>query len=54
MFCAIACAPECPAVVARREADAYGGRSMLDLIAGDEHEWLLQSVNESFDFARVA
>ncbi|MCY3849603.1 MAG: hypothetical protein OXF75_02220 [Acidimicrobiaceae bacterium] len=43
-----------PAVVARREADAYGGRSMLDLIAGDEHEWLLQSVNESFDFARVA
>ncbi len=43
-----------PAVVARRGADAYGGRSMLDLIAQDEHEWLLQSVNESFDFARVA
>ncbi len=43
-----------PAVVARRSADAYGGRSMLDLIAQDEHEWLLQSVNESFDFARVA
>lgn len=43
-----------PALVARREAKAYGGRTMLDLISQDEHEWLLQSVKESFDFARVA
>lgn len=43
-----------PAVVARRGAEAYDVRSMLDLIAQDEHEWLLQSVKESFDFARVA
>ena len=43
-----------PAAVARRKAEAYGGRSMLDLIAEDEHEWLLQSVKESFDFTRVA
>lgn len=43
-----------PALVARREAKAYGGRTMLDLIGQDEHEWLLQSVKESFDFARVA
>lgn len=43
-----------PAVVARRSAEAYGGRSMLELIARDEHEWLRESVKESFDFARVA
>lgn len=43
-----------PAVVARRSAEAYGDRSMLDLIAHDEHEWLRQSVKESFDFTRVA
>ena len=42
-----------PAAVVRRKAEAYGGRSMLDLIAEDEHEWLLQSVKESFDFTRV-
>jgi hypothetical protein len=43
-----------PAVVARRNAEAYGGRSMLDMIADDEQEWLRQSVKESFDFTRVA
>jgi len=43
-----------PAVVARRQADAYGGRTMLDLIASDEHDWLLRSVRESFDYARIA
>ena len=43
-----------PAVVARKNAEAYGGRSMLDVIASDEHEWLLTSVKESFDFRRVA
>jgi hypothetical protein len=43
-----------PAVVARRAAEAYGGRSMLELIARDEHEWLRKSVKESFDLTRVA
>ena len=41
-------------VVARRPAEAYGGRTMLEVIADDEHEWLLRSVRESFDFAHVA
>lgn len=43
-----------PAVVVRRTAEAYGQRSMLDVLAQDDHEWLLQSVKESFDFRRVA
>ncbi len=43
-----------PPVVARRPADAYGGRSMLEVIADDEHEWLRRSVKDSFDYARVA
>ena len=43
-----------PAVVARRPADAYGGRSMLEMIADGEHRELLASVRASFDYARVA
>lgn len=43
-----------PAVVARRPADAYGGRSMLEMIADGEHRELLESVRASFDYARVA
>lgn len=43
-----------PAIVARSEAEGYRGRSMLDLIGEGEHEWLLESVKESFDFRRVA
>jgi len=43
-----------PASVVRRPADAYGGKSMLDLIEEDKHEWLLNSVRESFDYGRVA
>jgi hypothetical protein len=43
-----------PAVVVRRTAEAYGRRSMLDLLAQDEHAWLLQSVKDSFDLRRVA
>ena len=43
-----------PSVVARRPAEAYGGRSMLEVIADDDHEWLRRSVRESFDFAGVA
>ncbi len=41
-----------PPLVARRPADAYGGRTMLDLIAADDHEWLLKSVRESFEVCR--
>ncbi len=43
-----------PPVVARRPAEAYGGRSMLEVIADDDHEWLRRSVRDSFDFASVA
>ena len=43
-----------PAAVARRPAEVYGGRSMLEVIAQDDHDWLLSSVRESFDFASVA
>ena len=46
--------PGLPAEVVRRSAEAYGGRTMLDLIANDEHEWLLQTTKDSFDFSRVA
>jgi hypothetical protein len=37
--------------IARKPTAAYGGRSMLELIAADEHEWLLESVRRSFDYA---
>jgi hypothetical protein len=37
--------------IARRPAPAYGGRSMLEVMAADEHEWLLESVRRSFDYA---
>lgn len=43
-----------PAIVARRAADAYGGRTMLEMIAEGEHKELLESVRASFDYARVA
>ena len=43
-----------PAAVARRAADAYGERSMLEVIADGDHEWLLRSVRDSFDLASVA
>jgi hypothetical protein len=40
--------------VARRPAGAYGGRTMLEMIAAGEHEELLESVRASFDFAKTA
>lgn len=43
-----------PAAVVRRPAEAYGGRSMLDVFADDEHDWLADSVRASFDYAAVA
>jgi hypothetical protein len=45
--------PRIPAVV-RSDAGAYGGRSMLELIADDRHDELLESVERSFDWASTA
>ncbi len=42
-----------PAAVVRRPAETYGGRSMLEIIADGEHDWLADSVRASFDFATV-
>lgn len=40
--------------VARRPADAYGGKTMLELIAADRHRDLLELVRASFDWASAA
>ena len=40
--------------IARRPAAAYGGETMLALIVADRHEWLLESVRHSFDYALTA
>jgi len=40
--------------IARRPASAYGGLTMLDMIAADRHEELLDSVRKSFDFSSAA
>lgn len=40
--------------IARRPADAYGGLSMLDLIAADRHRELHESVRESFAYSTTA
>jgi DNA-binding XRE family transcriptional regulator len=40
--------------VARRPADAYGGKTMLELIAADRHRELLEIVRDSFDWASAA
>jgi hypothetical protein len=40
--------------VARRPADAYGGKTMLELIAADRHRELLELVRQSFDWASAA
>jgi hypothetical protein len=42
--------PRIPAVV-RADAGAYGGGSMLEMIAEDRHDDLLESVERSFDWA---
>ena len=41
-----------PAVV-RTPARAYGGRSILDAIAGDDHDAVLASVERSFDWSSM-
>ncbi len=40
--------------VARRPADAYGGKTMLELITADRHRELLELVRDSFDWASAA
>ena len=40
--------------IARRPADAYGGKTMLELIAADQHRELLELVRDSFDWATAA
>jgi transcriptional regulator with XRE-family HTH domain len=40
--------------VARRPADAYDGKTMLELIAADGHRGLLDQVRASFDWASAA
>jgi hypothetical protein len=40
--------------VARRPADAYGAKTMLELIAANRHRELLELVRESFDWASAA
>jgi len=37
--------------IARTSADAYDGRTMLEMIAEDRHEELLAKVTASFDWA---
>lgn len=41
-------------IVARRSAAAYGDRTMLDLIAADEHQWLLRDIEKMFDYSTTA
>jgi hypothetical protein len=40
--------------VARRPAEAYGGQTMLELIAADRHTELLELVRASFDWSQAA
>ena len=40
--------------VARRKADAYGGLTMLDMIAADRQRELLDTTRESFDWSQAA
>lgn len=40
--------------VARRPADAYGGKTMLEMIAADRHREVLELVRDSFDWASAA
>lgn len=40
--------------VARTPGDAYGGLTMLEMVAGDRHRELLEDVRESFDWSSAA
>lgn len=46
--------PGLPAFAARRPAEAYEGHTMLELLKADRHDWLLESVRDSFDYTRTA
>ena len=41
-------------LAARRPADAYGGRTMFEMIEADQHEELSRSVRTSFDWSGTA
>ena len=43
-----------PPIVARRPAPAYGDRTMIELIAADEHDWLLRDLEGMFDYSTTA
>lgn len=40
--------------VVRRAAEAYGDRTMLDVIAADEYQWLLANLRDAFDWSTTA
>jgi DNA-binding XRE family transcriptional regulator len=40
--------------IARRAAPAYGGKTMLELVAEDRHDELLETTRRSFDWATAA
>jgi hypothetical protein len=40
--------------IVRRPAEVYGGLTMLEMIAADRHEELLEFTRASFDFGRAA
>jgi hypothetical protein len=40
--------------IARRAAPAYGGKTMLELIAEERHDELLEITRRSFDWATAA
>lgn len=46
--------PGMVSAISRRRAAAYKGRTMLEVMKDDEHDWLLQSVRDSFDYSRTA
>jgi hypothetical protein len=41
-------------LVARRPAAAFGGRSLIELVADDGHELLKDSVEHAFDWSSTA
>jgi DNA-binding XRE family transcriptional regulator len=43
-----------PGAVARLPAEAFGGRTMLELIATDRHREVLELLHEGFDWASAA
>lgn len=46
--------PGKPAEVVRRRAPIYNGGTMLDVMASDQHEWLLYRLVRLFDYSTTA